>query len=196
MTSRTTCTRALGLTLLLAPAAVGMVACAGSDGPSVTASVGEDHVTVPAEALTYAAEVDAGTTCGAVNTDLIIGTIAATTRYDSDYHGDDGGKGWSGLAPEPWARYGTADATERADGRAATTAVAHKLCDAYRFAADLADRDASVSVDDLALSTYLVGARYTEQYGVVDEDAEWDPHQVREKITEIQDATASVRQDI
>lgn len=182
---------------LAVASAASMTACADdADASTITATMSDSSVNVPEDALTYAAEVGAGTTCGAVNTDLIVGTIAATTGYDTDYSDESGGAGWSGLAPAAWDQYTTADDTDRADGRAATQAVANKLCDAYRTAAEIHDKDRKATVDDLALSVYLVGESYTQRYGVVPDDADWDPHQVREKITRITDAADSVRRDI
>lgn len=158
-----------------------------------TVSIETERITVPPAAVKWADAAD-GTSCGAVNADLILGTIAATSGFDAGREKPDtGGAGWSGFASEPWKVYGTGNDADRADGQAAITAVAARLCDSYRSAAVMSEDGVRGSVDDLALSTYLVGEHYTRQYGVTPAGADWDPHGVRADITNISTAAASAR---
>ncbi|MGO1664886.1 MAG: hypothetical protein ACTHYO_14355 [Micrococcaceae bacterium] len=186
--------------LTLSAVAVAVVALAGCSTEDTGASeptfhpsaieVAGGQVSLP-DGAWAAAETSSGQ-CPQVSTELVVGKIAATSGYDADFSDAHGGAGYSGMYPEKWATFGTGELGDRADLEAGTQATAAELCESYDIAEQLSDEGAEGSVDDIALSVSLVGERYTRDEGLVDVDAEVDPHDVRAQITEITDAAASV----
>lgn len=158
--------------------------------PVDTVAVAADDVELPAGALDAAR--GAAEQCDAVTAELVVGKIAASSGYDPDYTADDGSAGIAGMYPEKWKDYGTGDLADRGDLEVSTDAVAAELCDAYAAAEELVDAHPDTDVEDLALSITLVGQRYTAEYGVPDDAAATDYHDVRAQITEITDAADSV----
>lgn len=186
--------------LTLSAAAAAAVALAGCSAEDTSASeptfhpssieLSGEQVSLPDGA--WAAAESSSEQCPQVSTDLVVGKIAATSGYDADFSDAHGGAGYSGMYPEKWSMFGTGELDDRTDLEAATEATSAELCEAYDIAEQLSEEGVAGSVDDIALSVSLVGERYTRDEGLVDVDAEVDPHDVRAQITEITDAAASV----